>query len=812
MSTLLSFCSSRIAAHKRSVRRQAGPTLLTATLALIAAAGAARAQEPQSKGARTFNITEQTLLSALDEFGEQSGLQVATSAVGVDEVQTRGVSGNYTPQQALDILLEGSGLNSEVDRGVAVIVSQNRQFPAASEPSYAASNSTLQSEAVDASETEDYAGEIETITVVGEATNSLVTSVDIETYQAYDLADVFRLTPSISVGGSVGVAQKIYVRGLEDSLINVTVDGAPQTSTLFHHIGRVTIDPDLLKQVEVQAGAGEATSGAGAIGGAIRFKTKDARDLLIDDSRFGGRLKVNEFTNNGNRYSAALYGRLGRNWGVLASYTDVEHDNMEDGDGNDILGTAAEQSMAFLKVSGDIGSRQHLSLSFESRDEEGQFSARPNWVVREGDPLYDSEAQRETFVANYGLKQSEILNLEATAYRTESSFRGGRFDWLTDISTVGFDVRNTSETGNHRFTYGVDFRDDKVESGFAIPQPEEDHAEEGSVFGLYLQGHSQVSDALLLSYGVRYDDYRYEQRILLSDYYGDPIPDAPVEIDNSEISLNAGLSYEITDRWTFGLGYAEASRGKEIGDGFTIDGYLYDGTDAPVVDPNLEAEKVSNIETSLKYGANGLTAKLAVFHSEIDDVIFERLYGNSFYQNIGTIETRGFEVDLAYRWRDFEVFLGFAANDSELDPAPGLYDGDYGSIDLNGYEFNGLGNSRGDTWNLGFDYTPLSNLEMGLNVSHVDELNIETLHQDFEFGWVPALHTLRKPSYTTVDAFAEWRANDNLVFNLAVINLLDERYRDHSSVGDYSAVAGYELVVGPLEAGRDVRLSASFSF
>lgn len=121
---------------------------------------------------------------------------------------------------------------------------------------------------------------IESITVVGQATNAVVTTEDLTTYQANDLADVFRLTPSISVGGSVGVAQKIYVRGLEDSLINVTVDGAPQTSTLFHHIGRVTIDPDLLTEVEVQAGAGEATSGAGAIGGAIRFKTKGADDLL----------------------------------------------------------------------------------------------------------------------------------------------------------------------------------------------------------------------------------------------------------------------------------------------------------------------------------------------------------------------------------------------------------------------------------------------------------------------------------------------------------------------------------------------------
>ncbi len=658
---------------------------------------------------------------------------------------------------------------------------------------------------------EDNAG-LEEITVVGQATNSIITAADMETYQANDLADVFRLTPSISVGGSVGVAQKIYIRGLEDSLINVTVDGAPQTSTLFHHIGRVTIDPELLEQVDVQAGAGEATSGAGAIGGSIRFQTKDARDLLDQGQRFGGRIKANTFTNDGTRYSASLYGRLTDNWGLLTYYNDLDRENMEDGKGDRVLGTAADQSLAFVKLSGDITENQQLSLSMEKREEEGEFSARPNWIVQPGDLLYPSKAERETFVANYGLQQGDLVNLEATAYQTESSFRGGRFDWLADISTSGFDLRNTSVIGMHRITYGVDYRSDEVESGYAVPQPEEDHAEQGSVTGLYIQSHTRISEPLLLSYGLRYDDYEYEQKILLNDYYGAPITDTPVEINNSEVSLNAGLTYDITSELTFGLGYAEASRGKEIGDGFTIDSYLWDGTSEPHVDAGLQAEKVSNIEASLEYSVQNLNAKIAVYQSDIDDVIFERLYGNSLYENIGTIETDGFEFNLAYRWNEYEFFMGFASNDSELDPAEGIYAMNYGSIPLNGYEFNGLGSSRGDTWNMGFDYVSGTDWRLGLNVAHVNELTIDTLHQDYDLGWVPELYSLTKPSYTTVDFFAEWQASENLVFNLAVTNLLDKLYRDHSSVGDYSEVAGYELVVGPWEAGRDIRLSASYSF
>lgn len=77
---------------------------------------------------------------------------------------------------------------------------------------------------------------------------------------------------------------------------------------------------------------------------------------------------------------------------------------------------------------------------------------------------------------------------------------------------------------------------------------------------------------------------------------------------------------------------------------------------------------------------------------------------------------------------------------------------------------------------------------------------------------MPELYQLNKDSYTTVDIFAEWQATQALSLNLAVINLFDKHYREHSSVGDYSAVPGYELVVGPWEAGRDIRLSVSYSF
>ncbi|WP_165744152.1 TonB-dependent receptor [Pseudoalteromonas sp. Z9A6] len=649
---------------------------------------------------------------------------------------------------------------------------------------------------------------VEKISVVGSATNLSITAEEIEQYQAIDLADIFRHSPSVSVGGSVGVAQKIYIRGVEDSLLNITVDGTQQTSTLFHHIGRVTIDPDLLQQIDVQAGAGEATSGPGAIGGSIRFKTKDAQDLLNQGEQFGGRVKASYFSNDGTRLSTSVYGKLSDTWGVLGYFSTVDRENMENGDGDTIYGTAADQDMMFIKASGELTDNHHLSVSIEKRDEEGDFSARPNWAVQEGDALYPSEAERETYVANYIFSHNNLLYLEATAYKTESSFNGGRFAWLADIDTYGLDIRNTSIIDEHKFVYGVDYRNDEVSSGSAAGAKE--NSEQGSVLGVYAQGYSDITPQLLLSYGVRFDSYKFKQDILLDEYYGTAITESASSLDDNEVSFNIGLAYDINEAWTVGLGYAEAARGKQIGDGFTIDGYLYDGSDIPVADESLVPETVANIEASITYTNENLSAKASIYNSSLDDVIFEGYEGNSVYNNIGTLETKGFEFDLAYRLNSFDFFIGFSATDTELDPRDGLYSVSYDAIDINGYEFVGLGNSRGNTWVAGVDYDINTDAKVGFSVTKVDSLDIDTLHQAVDLDWTDSLYTLNKPSYTTVDLYGQWNVTNALLFNVAVTNLFNELYIDHSSVGDYSEV--FDTVVGPYESGRDIRLSISYQF
>ena len=109
------------------------------------------------------------------------------------------------------------------------------------------------------------------------------------------------------------------------------------------------------------------------------------------------------------------------------------------------------------------------------------------------------------------------------------------------------------------------------------------------------------------------------------------------------------------------LNQLQTARGKQIGDGFTLDEYLYDGEDVPVVASDVVPETVTNIEASIEYSANNLNARLSAYESTIDDVLFSGYQGNSVFNNIGDLESSGVEFNLAYRWDLLTCILGFQA-------------------------------------------------------------------------------------------------------------------------------------------------------
>ena len=651
----------------------------------------------------------------------------------------------------------------------------------------------------------------EAIVVVGKLTDSAIDREDIEITQANDLGDLFRRTPSVSVGGAIGIAEKIYVRGLEDAQLNISIDGAQVQGTLFHHVGRVSIEPELLERVDVQTGAGEATSGFGAIGGAIRFRTRDAVDLLEPGRDFGGIARAGWFSNDGYKVSGTAYGRIAGDIGIIASYVHQDRDNYDDGDGNEVPGSGAEQNVAFVKIGGDVGMGHGFSLSYEQRDEKGEFGARPNWPVIEGDPLFPAEAQRRTAIGNYRYDGGGPIGVELTGYWSKAEFELDRYDrwglYGAEIENWGGDLRLNAQVDRHDITGGVEYRNDHVTSAYlgdpSMWQPWAwdpaigSFTEEGELFGLYLQDRWRVIDPLVISLGARYDNYSLD----LVTYGG--------EADSDGVSFNIGADLEIVPGLTTNVGYAEAFRGKEIGDAFTLE----HNANWAILQPGLRPEKVGNFETGLAYDRDGLFASIAYFRMEIEDVVLDQLYrdstatppqNNTYYENVGKFRTEGFELRGGYRTGPFGISAFYNHYDPELN-----------GVAVNGYEHLALGNTLGDQWNVSATFDPTPSLGFEASVTRFEDVeNLEVLFRDRDLGFVPTTEFIDKPGYTTVDLFTRWQPLGTRSVELfaAVYNLFDETYIAHASVGDYTAIPDYGIVSGVNEPGRNIRLGASLRF
>lgn len=591
---------------------------------------------------------------------------------------------------------------------------------------------------------------------------------DIRKKQANDLEDIFRGEPSITVGGSFGIAQKVYVRGVEDTNLNVSVDGATQAGYLFHHQGRLSIEPEMLKHVEVKAGAGTALDGPGALGGAIRFETKDPQDLLQGDEQFGALLKVGYFSNTqGRKLSGSFFGKFNEEWSALAIIGNNDTDNIEDGNGVELQNTKTDQDLGLVKVKGQISEDHLIKLSHEIRNDDGFRNVRPHFYAAGWNSANEQKSRRETSTLNYFYTpDSDAINVAFTAYHTDAYLTQNEGNERHDgagVKSIGFDLRNSALFGDHQVTYGADYRRD---TGYYIKGSEGE--EVGKVLGIYAQDTIEVSQNLSVSFGARFDDYQ------LDDADGQ-------SYDSSGFSPNINAIYEFTPHWSVKGSYSQALRGQKVKEAYLI-GFRKNA-------PDLKEEKADNIDFTLAYDKDGLLVTAQAFKSTVDDVVATvRREEGRFFGNAGELETTGFSLSISQQWENAQVGLSYSHNKPELNGEP-LDDGNMG-----------IGTAFGDSLTLNSSYSLEEyNLELGWNARLVKSLTD-----------VPAGNP-DKPGYGVHDLYVEWYpvGGEDFYINLSVNNAFDKYFHDHGTFGWDS---DDERIIGLAEPGRDVRLTLSYQF
>ena len=73
----------------------------------------------QAADTKAYHIAPSTLENALNQFGREAGVLISFGSQVTSGVQSRGLEGNYTAEQGLNALLEGTGLQARAEGGNA---------------------------------------------------------------------------------------------------------------------------------------------------------------------------------------------------------------------------------------------------------------------------------------------------------------------------------------------------------------------------------------------------------------------------------------------------------------------------------------------------------------------------------------------------------------------------------------------------------------------------------------------------------------------------------------------------------------------
>ncbi|MBB4211035.1 hemoglobin/transferrin/lactoferrin receptor protein [Rhodothalassium salexigens DSM 2132] len=656
---------------------------------------------------------------------------------------------------------------------------------------------SVPAQALDAVPADDDAT-IEEILVIGQRTNRDLTTPEVTVERAAtELDDILRVSPSITIGGGTPSNQRLYVRGIEGSNLNITVDGVRQSQNLFQHRGGLMrLDPFLLKRVALSTGAVGADKGTGALGGAVEMETVDAQDLLDPRRRVGALAKGGfQSATSAEQVSVAGFGELAEGLGLVLYASRLDAGRYRAGDGDRIPNAASEDASYFGKLSLLDQAGHSLRLSVEHHENEGLYP----WGAGDLPPdfyqdFYDKgqkgggpmrqELKRTHYALRYGYDPaSPLADVDLSAYASRNHLENLDWDRGYKTENYGVTLKNTARfdvgaTG-HELTMGFDYLNDEAKSRAprkGQPQPLNVAGTTENI-GLFMQERMQWG-IVGLSAGFRYEDFK-------ADY-------GTATARGTAVAPNASADVEVLPGLTLFGGYGQSVRGAS-----TIPvGWLVHITEDVTLDgDNLDPERAKTIDAGARFERDGvftrhgrLEVKASYFRTRLSNVIsFTGGRGGSaitrFFNEDGAYRSKGFEASARWSNKRFETRLGYLQADLE---------------DPEGRPVNvlrRLGSAIGDRYLWDSRVEILPELVAGYTLTAVGDLDD-----------LPAGDPV-KDGYMVHDVRLSWRPSPlpGLSITLAANNLFDKRYTDHTTL----TAGGFE---GLPELGRDFRVIAQFRY
>ena len=682
-------------------------------------------------------------------------------------------------------------------------------------------------------------------------TVSLISMEDIEKEMVDDLDDIARFQPGVSMNKNArGGNQGFTIRGIGGNRVLNVIDGVRGTDIYFGY-GKDSFEMDNLQSVQIVRGPASVLYGADAMGGAVIFTTKTARDYVNSDS--GSYFNVRSMASDADdQYkTGATAAFQNGDVGLIAQFTQRnwnEHEvngpgkvNPQDGNSDGIL----------LKGFWDISDNQRLSISLESVEQEADFILESDLGRSVSSSLGYDQTERDRIGLEYTLERDSglfddlqiLFNVQDTdasqrtiQNRTSFSFvnprnprsfggatavRDTMFEFDQETTALNVNLRKSLSSGSltHSFAYGFNFDetdterprdrfDRNVATGTVSREISAFPMAPAEVFpnksfpdtttkrwGIYLQDEIQISDSgLTIIPGVRYDRYDMEANAdaLLDGTnlvagFGYPVED----FDDGEVSLSLGALYDIDDTYSLFGQYAEGYRApnfNEANQAFVNLGFAY----AVLPNPEIDAESSDSVELGIRADYENAFLSLSVFSNNYEDFISSNFIGQegglALYQNQNI---QNVEIQGA------ELLSYFYLNNEWRVRASVAY-------------------ARGDneTDDVPIDTVDPLTVVAGLRYDNANgnwggELLVTAVDKKDR---VSSDSVVQPDNYTIVDLIADWELGDSLSLRLGVFNLFDEEYAHWQNIQGLNAVSSADTIANAYQPGMNIRLGFTAEF
>lgn len=641
-----------------------------------------------------------------------------------------------------------------------------------------------------------------------------VSAKELDLIQVSDIKGIFNRVAGVSVSNSTRYSQKTYIRGVEEHSANVTIDGARQDGQMFHHAGNQMVDSTMLKAVSVELGASSVLSGYGANIGAIKYVTKDPKDLLAVDQKLGFRIGADGDTaTDFKQLNLGAYGMLSEQLSALAILNWNESGDIETPNKADIVNKHSKLKSGLVKLVYDFSDAEQLDFSAQRYDDGGHraLSGEKPGVTTLSEALGFNGYERDTYTLNYHNNSANpLLDLSIDAYFNEKKmvrgaasganwYRDSEGKWHKDgtahtpereytYKTIGLNIRNTFIVNDIAWTAGIEsFKSEQAIDVAGLKQitltdgtkKSEDVAvrngPEASLLGAYVQAEFKFG-ALTVVPGVRYDAYS------LGGAY-----DASL----NQLSPKLAVNWQANKDLSFKMGYGRIFKGPGLPETLMIQEGMKqsDGVKAETGN-HIEFNVLQDLQSQLN--VDSASAYINVYQYTVDNS-YHPTKNTSLTRGLFDLTMKGAEAGFNLSHQDLSVYINYSYNTGE-----------------NAYTNYATDNLYSGTHviKVGADYQLSEALVLGWNSYFASSANLDGTARNRSGKLVTEKVT--KAGYGVSNFWLNYQVPQvsGLSVKLAVENAFDKAYQNHNSFGMYWGNAAYN----DNEVGRNFKLGASYQF